>query len=84
MKITVYKLEKPAVNDPYTIIIDRCDKDWPREMWGMTEEGSWYFCSTSEDRTFQVGNHLGRKVPMHKLPIQVQKSILNNLIVIEE
>ena len=79
MKIAVY--DKTEYHDRYTIVIDRCDKDWPREMWGMTVSGGWYFSSDSRDRSFQVGKHLGKKIPMHKLPLLIQKSIFNNLVV---
>jgi hypothetical protein len=81
MKITVYEFIKHEVHDPYTIVIDRCDKDWFKEMWGMNRSGGWYFSSDERDSSFQVGRHLGKKVPMHNLPINIQKSILNNLVV---
>ena len=83
MKISVYEFTKTDVHDLYTIVIDRQDKEFPKEMWGMNRAGGYYFCKDSRDQGFSVGKHLGKKVKLHNLPVDIQKSIIGNLLVVE-
>ncbi len=84
MKITVYEFIKHEVYDKFTIIIDRQDKDFPIEMWSMSQGGSYAFSCDSRDIGYNVGRHLGKKVAFHNLDTSIQKSILKNLILIRE
>jgi|TARA_R110000851_G_scaffold226403_2_gene379079 hypothetical protein len=84
MQITVYKDTSEKFHDPYTIIIDRKDKTFPKEMWGMNRSGGYYFSRDSRDMGYSVGKHLGKKIKFHDLDLTIQKSIINNLILIVE
>jgi len=84
MKIIVFKDKSEKFHDPYTIIVDRMDKKFPKEMWGMNRSGGYYFSCDSRDTAFSIGTHLGKKIKFHNLELNIQKSILKNLILIEE
>ena len=81
MKVTVYHAPEYTF-DGYTIVIER-GKDFPVEFWGMGDQGQYHFCGDSRDG-YKKGKHLGKRIPFHDTPIEVQRSVINNLLSIEE